>query len=236
MRALSSNNNVLRNVCVRDFVSECLVGTHILRVAIVGGSLSDPEVFEIKEKFPDAMFETYGIDASQNFMDLNMPPADVSEFDMVLCTNVIEHIFNHENFSINLMSLLRKNGTLWCAFPFNDMYHSSPYYYSAGFDPGYVERLFARNGGVTLKSKIIAARRLYLFTHLLQDWPSEFRYLHPTIGQIFWGLGFRNNPRPPIRNLSPRRLLICLYLSITSKKFTSNPIDGCGVWLKIAKS
>jgi SAM-dependent methyltransferase len=235
MRSINTNNNVLRNILVKDFVGECLLDTHIQKIAIVGGSLSDPEVFEIKEEFPDAIFETYGIEASQNFMDLNLPPVEMGEFDMVLCTNVIEHVFNHENFSKNLMSLLKSNGILWCAFPFNDMYHGSPYYYSAGFDPGYVERLFARNGGVTLKSKIIGARRLYLFTHFLQDWPSEFRYLHPTLGQILWGLGFRNNPRPPIRNLSARRLLICLYLSMTSKQFNSEPTNGCGVWLKISK-
>ncbi len=233
---LSSNNNVGRNIIVKDFVSECLVETQIQKVAIVGGSLSDPEVLEIQEVFPNVVFETYGIDASQNFMDLNMPPGEVNEFDLVLCSFVMEHVYNHENFATNLMSLLKKNGVLWCAVPFNDMYHGSPYYYSAGFDPGYVERLFVRNGGVTLNSRIIGSRRLYLFTHLLQDWPSEFRYLHPTVGQVLWGLGLRNNPRPPIKNLSARRLLICLYLSITSKKFNSKPTDGCGAWLKISKA
>ena len=231
-----ANSNVLRNQVVNDFRIELLTMGDIKQVAIVGGSLSDHEVFEIREKFPYATFEVYGIDPGQIPMDLNLPPKLRVKYDLVLCTNVLEHIWDHENFAKNLISLVGDDRFLWCSFPFNDMYHGAPYYYSAGFDPAYAELLFARNTGKTAKSKIISSRRLHLFIHLLQDWPSEFRYKYPLMGQILWALGLRNNPRPPIRHLSLRRLIICAYLSFVPKKFSSDPIYGCAVWLKVLKS
>lgn len=230
------NDNVLRNHVVRDFVSELAEVRDIHNIAIVGGSISDHEVAIILEKFPSGLFQIFGIVPGQVFMDLNEPPGLQEKFDLVLCTNVLEHVFHHENFAKNLLSLLNENSLLWLSFPFSDMYHGSPYYYSAGFASDYVEKLFEIHGGVTMKKKILASRRLYLFTHLLKDWPSEFRYKHPLAGQIIWGLGLRKNPRPPIRTLSPARLLICGYLSFTQSKFDANPNNGCGVWMKIRKA
>ena len=229
------DSNVLRQQVVKDFKIECLDKEVIGSVAIVGGSLLDHEVFEIRNSFPNATLTVYGIDSGQNLMDLNLPAKEREKYDLVLCTNVLEHVWHHENFARNLISLLTDHGILWCAFPFSDMYHGSPYFYSAGFNTTYAKELFARNSAVTEKSKVISSRRLYLFTHLLQDWPGLYRYKHPLIGQLLWGLGLRNNPRPPIRNLSPSRLLICIYLSFTPKKFDSNPMYGCGAWVKVAR-
>ena len=228
--------NVLRNRVTEDFKSECLDIKKLEKIAVVGGSMDDHEVRIIKEKFPKAHFEIYGIEKEQVFLDLNIPPKLKGDFDLVLCTNVIEHIFHHENFAKNLMSLLNPEGVIWCCFPYNDKFHGSPSYYSAGFAPEYVANLFTRNGGVSEKNKIIGSRRSYLFTHVLKDWPSEFRYYHPLLGQIIWALGLRSNPRPSARNLSLRRLLICFCLIFTSKEFTSNPDDGCTAWVKIRNS
>ena len=230
------NSNVLRNQVMQDFFEELAEVRQISKVAIVGGSISDHEVAIIVQKFPYAIFQVFGIEPGQVFMDLNSPQRLQEKFDLVLCTNVLEHVFHHENFAKNLLSLLNENSLLWLAFPFNDMYHTSPFYYSAGFHPDYVEKLFEINGGVTLSKRVLASRRLYLFTHLLKDWPSEFRYKHPLVGQIIWGLGLRKNPRPPISNLSPARLFICFYLSFIQSKFDSNPNYGCGVWMKIKKA
>ena len=232
----NSDINVLRLQIIKDFSNECLKSLVVESVAVVGGSLLDQEIYEIKKSFPDATFSVYGIEPGNTFMDLNLSAIEREKYDLVLCTNVLEHVWNHENFAKNLVSLMADRGILWCSFPFSDMYHGSPYYYSAGFDPAYVEHLFVRNSATTEKSRIISSRRLYLFTHLLQDWPSVFRYKHPFIGQILWGLGLRRNPRPPIRYLSFGRLLVCLYLSFTPKKFDSNPMNGCGAWIKVVKT
>jgi len=233
---LSSNSNILRNLVALNFDREILGENNLKNIAIVGGSLSDHEVELVRGKYPEATIKVYGIEEGQLFMDLNLSPVLQEEFDLVLCTNVLEHVFHHENFAKNLLSLLNTKGVLWLVFPFSDMFHGSPFDYSAGFHPDYVERLFLRNDGKTELKKIIASKRLYFFTHLLQDWPSEFRYNNPLVGQIIWGLGMRNNPRPPIRNLNPSHLLIAAYLSWVSPKFSAEPKWGCGVWMKIRKA
>jgi hypothetical protein len=231
-----SDRNVVRNQIASDFKSLCLENVQIHRVAVVGGSLDDHEVSQVRQLFPKITIDIYGIDLEQNLMNLNMPPLRRKNYDLVLCTNVLEHVFNHENFAENLLSLLEVDGKIWCCFPFNDMYHGAPLYFSAGFHPAYVESLFARHGGETLKSTIVSSKRLYLFTHLLRDWPSQFRYEHPFVGQIMWALGLRSNPRPPIRNLSPSRIFFSLILSLIPKQFNTDPNYGCASWLLVRKA
>jgi hypothetical protein len=235
MPTSNSNQNILRNRVIDDLKAHCLPNVYLKRVAVVGGSLEDPEVAIIEKHFPNVTFEVFGIENSQQFMDLNKSEIPRKKFDLVLCTNVIEHVYHHENFAKNLLSLINQRGLIWCAFPFSDMFHGSPRYYSAGFAPEYVAELFSRNGGHCQVKRVISSKRLYLFTHFLRDWPSEFRYNHPFIGQILWGLGKRGNSRPPIRNLSLYKLVICLFLCVIQKDFTADENYGCGAWVKISK-
>ena len=109
----NSNVNVVRNHVIRDFSGEFYEGRQILNVAIVGGSKSDYEVALIIEKFPKVVVKVYGIEQGQIFMDLNEPQSAQEKFDLVHCTNVLEHVFHHENFAKNLLSLLNKNSLLW---------------------------------------------------------------------------------------------------------------------------
>jgi len=233
MKIKNADRNVLRNRVITDLLSYGIPNLTPHNVAVVGGSLGDPEVAVISSEYPNARFEFFGIDVNQVFLDLNTPQTIREKFDLVLCTNVIEHVYHHENFAKNLLSLIRENGIIWCAFPFSDMFHGSPKFYSAGFSPEYVSEIFSRNGGVCEQTKVISSKRLYLFTHLLKDWPSEFRYNHPLFGQIIWSLGKRGNPRPPIRNMSVPKLIMCLAISVTKKDFTEDENYGCGAWVKI---
>jgi hypothetical protein len=235
MKISNPNANVTRNRVVEDFEFACLNGEKIEKVAIVGGSFMDHEVPLIKIKFPEATFEVFGIEPGQTYLDLNSTILMHRDFDLVICTNVLEHVFHHEIFALNLLSLLQKNGTLWLCFPFNDKYHDAPDYYSAGYDPDYVSKLFQRNGGVVETTKIISSKRGYLFTHLLRDWPSEFKYNHPFFGQILCSLGLRQNSSLSLRGLSPLKLIYCVLLSFVPKTYNSDPNFGVASWLKIRK-
>jgi hypothetical protein len=235
-KTLNTDSNIIRNLLLKDFKRELLKIDVIKKVAIVGGGLNDPEALVVQNLFPNAILKTYGLEEAENILDLNIDSnLSLPENDLVICTNVIEHIHNHENFAKNLLSLLKKEGNLWCAFPMSDMYHGSPHYFSAGFDPQYLVELFKRHNGETIKSKIISSKRSYLFTHLLRDWPSEFRYNHPFFGQIAWGLGLRGNPRPPIRNVSFPKLIACVYLCFIQKNFNEDPVFGVSSWVLVQK-
>jgi hypothetical protein len=96
-----NDSNVLRQQVIIDFKLECLKNEVVGSVAIVGGSLLDHEVFEIKRCFPDAVLTVYGIESGQHFMDLNLPAVEREKYDLVLCTNVLEHVWHHEHFAKN---------------------------------------------------------------------------------------------------------------------------------------
>ena len=114
-------------------------GLTISRVAIVGGSTLDPEFIEVKRLFPNVEVDIFGIENSQNeiafhFLDLNRDQIKDSDiYDLVLCSQVLEHVWNLENAFACLNALTKPAGYLWLACPASNMPHGSPDYYSAGY-------------------------------------------------------------------------------------------------------
>lgn len=227
----NSSMNILRLVSLVDFSEKIKNLNHIQRVAIVGGSIMDAEVDLLKNTFDDITFVTYGIEDSDVYLDLNQTPLPQSQYDLVLCTNVIEHIYNHENFSLNLQSLLNQGAYLWCAFPCNDRFHGAPDYFAAGFSPKYVSSIFGRIGLKVIDSGINGSQRLEYFNHVLKDWPDVNRYNHPFLGFILWHLGFSKSPRPPIRGLFSTSLIKSMFAIFFSKKILQDLNYGGSGWV-----
>lgn len=148
---------------------------------------------------------------------------------------MLEHVYQHENFAKNMHSLLKFNGLLWLAFPFSDMFHGSPDFYSAGFHPSYSTHLLERHSFDVLETGHFGSNRSYLATHFLQDWPGEFRYSHPVIGHLLYSFGSLSNPRPPIRTLFTGKWGRRVFLSLQDKKFSDDPKIACSSWV-LAKS
>lgn len=237
MKSMIPNDiNFARQLLLNDFIQHCLNRDKVDEVAVVGGTLHDFEVIALQSHSSPENISVLGVEEGQIPFDLNNLNHHKSKYDLVICTNVIEHIHNHVSFAKNLLNILHKNGVLWCAFPVSDMYHGSPEFYSSGFHPDYVIKLFERLGTQVQSSKVISSKRLYLFTHLLNDWPNGFRFKRPLWGQIRWGLGTLRNPRPPIRNLYPWKLLCCLLLALVSKEINSDPRYACVGWVKVIKN
>jgi hypothetical protein len=88
-----------------------------LQIAIVGGSSQEPEL----ALFPkDSKVTYFGIskglfDEPFVYLDANFFPNELSSdylnaFDIVICINVLEHLFSATNGFANLCSLLNTNG------------------------------------------------------------------------------------------------------------------------------
>ncbi len=71
-------------------------------IAIVGGNKNDPEVLLVKKLFVNCQITFLGVEKNPdvNFLDLNKKTMQHKEFDLVICSQVIEHIWNQENFFI----------------------------------------------------------------------------------------------------------------------------------------
>lgn len=153
------------------------------KVAIVGGSLADPEVATLKELGFDSSITTFGIDGCDIFLDLNKSHLNLpkNEFDLVLCSQVLEHVWNMDQVFENLTSIVNEQGFIWIGCPTSNMKHESggTRYYSAGFQSIFVENYLTKFKFRTLYKGEIGSERLYKLTHYKFTWPSEREYNSP---------------------------------------------------------
>ena len=154
-------------------------------VAVVGGSSNDPEVSALKNIYPSANFSYFGVDNSFSdehfyFMNLNeFIEEENRNFDLVICSQVLEHVWNASAFFENLLRLAGENGLLWINCPASNMPHGSPDYYAAGYSPNYLSENLNFRGHEILISECIGSKRAYFMTHILRHWPSPADLLHP---------------------------------------------------------
>ena len=180
--------NIAKKLCPENFgralvlskfivcVTEIFPIATIIRVAVVGGYRMEPEIRALQHLGFKVQVEVFGIEDNMIPFDLNIAqsyiPKSAENFDLVLCSQVWEHIWNHEVALDHLMSMMNQGSYLWIASPASNRAHGSPLYFSAGFTAEY----FANNlveAGLKINSfGQIGTRRNYLATHTLPTWLS----------------------------------------------------------------
>ncbi len=70
--------------------------------------------------------------------DLNISQSVDKNYDLVLCSQVLEHFYDVKQAIQNLAKLVRQGGLLWIACPASNYAHGSPKYFSAGYTPGLI--------------------------------------------------------------------------------------------------
>ena len=149
---------------------------------VLGGSSQDVEVQFLTSLGVPTKISYLGIELSlENFhyMDLNEESMLKIKGKLVLCCQVLEHVWNHENFFRNLSELTEVNGYLWLNVPMSNFVHGSPEYYSAGFTSSYLEKNLQKHKFKIVSSGSIGSKRNYLATHLLGTWLSEQEHKNP---------------------------------------------------------
>lgn len=140
------------------------------KIGIIGGSLGDLEAQYLLSTNPIADFRVLGIENSDDYLDLNQPGDSCLDFDLILVSQVLEHIWNHENFFDALVSNVRPGGLIWVGCPASNKVHGSPEYFSAGFVSDYLTKNFSRRNLRTLSCGGFGTKRLYIATHLIPGW------------------------------------------------------------------
>lgn len=64
---------------------------------------------------------------------------ETSQFDVILCTEVLEHLPNPALAFAKLTRLCRDGGTIIVTVPLSSLIHQAPYYFSAGLSPWWFE-------------------------------------------------------------------------------------------------
>jgi SAM-dependent methyltransferase len=156
----------------------------IRTILVLGGGPNEPEL-KILRDIPTEVFY-FGIEKPLNvesflYLDLDQVNVCNQKFDLVICNQVIEHLFKLQNAFATIGSLLNPNGLLWITAPANNFRHGSPHYYSAGYSREFLEKNLADNDFVVLESGELSSKRVYLYRHLLRIWPTEFQIRFPLV-------------------------------------------------------
>jgi hypothetical protein len=184
-----------------ELITSKLTKGKSLNVAIVGGTVVEPEVRALIALGYEPRITTLGIEGANYYFDLNILHSnlitEINQFDLVLCSQVFEHIWNHEAAFRNLLNLTSNGSFLWIGCPTSNRPHGSPSYYSAGFTSEYLSRNLETLGFEILSQGQFGSERNYKLTHLLPTW-----------------LSVRGHMFPPLFAFEGRRMLVRIYYSI----------------------
>jgi hypothetical protein len=157
---------------------------HINSVAIVGGGLLDPEVQALL-KIKHLKVDCYGIDKDSIEFDLNHFQQINKAYDLVICSQVLEHLFDAKTALVNLIHMTKPGKFLWIGCPASNRSHGSPNYYSAGYQPDLIIRLIDTYCNSFSIGGVVGSERQYFMTHALRIWPTKEELKNPLINYNF---------------------------------------------------
>ena len=73
--------------------------------------------------------------------DITRIPVQNKSFDVVLCTEVLEHVFDPLAAIKEFKRILKPNGSLIITIPFRSLTHFAPYHYSSGFNKYWIKEV-----------------------------------------------------------------------------------------------
>ncbi len=112
----------------------------------------DDQVTLLGEKNFGEKYEYGKLDYEGNIWDINEASGT---FDVILCTEVLEHIPYPVETVKELARLLKPGGKLIMTAPSNCLRHMDPYFYSSGYSDRWYEEIFSRNGLIAEKIEMV---------------------------------------------------------------------------------
>jgi SAM-dependent methyltransferase len=183
----NNNNNIARYILLSIFNKKLLPkfkGKKIINIGVIGGSKFEPELNLINNK----KITTFGIEDNDIIVNLNKTITSkisynlkkhYNNFDLIIFSQVLEHIWNHKN-AFNICNrLLKRGGSLYITCPCSSFYHGSPDWHSPGLDHTYLDSYAKEFSLKKIYSCSFGSKRLYKFYHLMQVWPSFYEYFNP---------------------------------------------------------
>jgi SAM-dependent methyltransferase len=197
-----------------------------LRIGVVGGSKDEPELKMLVKLGYLIELCVIGIEYDSNlFLDLNLKNSNqIGKFDLILCSQVLEHVWNIENSFFNLVSMLEVGGSLWLSCPASNRFHGSPEFFSAGYSELFLRKHLTNHGLNVLNAGTLGSHRNYVATHWLDTWLTRRGHSLP----LFFA--YENKPLLPRIALSIRFCFRALYLSFLSPRITHNPRFATETW------
>lgn len=229
-------SNYSREILVIQFLEQVLPELdnreEQLSIAVVGGDLTEPELLALQKLGFDIKVTIFGVEMSRNsYLDLNTPIRKKQmNFDIVICSQVLEHVWDLDSAFKNFNLLLRPNSLLWISSPASNRFHGSPEYFFAGFSEDLLRKMALKFDFTDVRTGSFGTHRNYLATHSLDIWLSPRGHLFPIL--------FAFDSRTPLIRLilTLRYFARLIYLSFLSGKLSSNPRYASESWMIARKN
>lgn len=155
-----------RVVSLFEFAQLCRRGAFrdVRSVCVVSGSLNEPELAFLDTENYIISFPQVNLDEDWKRLGLVFPPCD-----LVLCNQVLEHIFSPAQALENLRYLVGPKGLIYITVPTINRGHGEPYFYSSGYHPRFLRRL-AQNAGLEVLHEGWWGSRLYATVSVAGKW------------------------------------------------------------------
>ncbi len=153
---------------------------------------STASVFEGGLHTPD-----WGIHRVDLVCDITAIPLSDKEFDVILCSEVLEHLPDPMAALDEMTRLLKEDGLLILTTPFASMVHMAPFYFYSGFSKYWFEYHLTRRGltieELTPNGDWFAllrqeVRRLGYIERSLKNWSWPLAYLYGLLGAIYFAI------------------------------------------------
>ena len=170
--------NYARSLVIEEFIEffkkTDLLKANRLKIAIVGGSSKEPELAVFKYMNIDVDLTIFGVDPKVEYLDLNKsnPNLPNSNFDLVLCSQVFEHIWNYHEAIKSLKNLMSEKTYLWISCPSSNRPHGLSFYFSAGLTESFLVSNLKHHELKVEASGTLGSRRIYRSIHTLPTWLS----------------------------------------------------------------
>lgn len=203
-----------------------------INVAIIGGSEHEPEISILRQLVPDFELSILGVDnLADTFLDLNTTnQSDSERYDLILCSQVMEHVWAHGNAFIQFQKLLSPGGYLWISCPASNRPHGSPDYFSAGFTSSFLINHAMQVNLNVQASGTCGSKRNYFAVHLLDNWLTPKGHRWPILfcfeAKSFWKQIL----------LTIRYLPLIMMLHFVSKQLTTSTRYSTESWMLAYKS
>lgn len=162
-----------RVVCLANFSKLFSNQSQLTDVAVVSGSSDEPELQLINFRSLsllnyNAKNNTYNLD--HDWQDARAETAILpNSYDLVLCNQVLEHIFSPIQGIKNCSLVTKPGGYIFISVPTIDCVHGEPHFYSSGYHPRFLARI-AELQGLELIHLGAWGNRKFLSSAVLGRW------------------------------------------------------------------
>jgi hypothetical protein len=191
----------------------------------------DPEIEVVLSKLENSKIYSIGL-ADEVDIRFNLDRdkwLDKTSFDLLIVSNVLEHVWNLENTFDNFNTMMKESSYIYIVGPTSNYYHLSPNFFSSGYTYDFILNNLAKRHFKTIIAGGIGSQRLNFMQHALRSWPSKKAHSLPLLFAY-------DEVRFPLRLYLYFKNFFCIVISqFKSSLLVSDPNFYTGMYLIMQK-